>query len=505
VGNPARVSKLEEERLSEEHESLSEDTVEAQDASTLEWHRREIDPRDNEDTSPPVDERIETCCIWVAECYPPSHAAALVSGLERLGWDQWRPMVVYGDELIGWLEQERRHSYPGAWLNLGRIVRDGDRKRSMASDERIADLPEGVMYAYAYVRSLLPSLTVLTVQFVLDDRGAESLEETARDAFETRVEERDGVHYFANVGEQKREAAYEARAVLRSRCSNWFRDHLPGLFSSGEDETSFPRCEFVVFDKARPFERPSGGGRKDYLWPLGMGNLPDAYEGSTLPGVRLGLPSPIDKDQLALVLAAKREEMPTEEHFRPYGGKNRSGISLWLHQYAEGLMAVWTLNAMLRAYERRLAELRDGIGEIDVQDSQRAAQKVQRAQSRLVLLSTDLLPLTSEVVDLCEKEKSFLGLAPKFESLTEYPWGRLQFGAVYREDLLRRAARARELEGELRQVVMTVGSVVGAISQERSSRANLRLQSRLNFLTWALVFLTVVLVGIGIVTIWVAS
>jgi hypothetical protein len=499
MGRAARVvSKLEEERLSEERESLSEDTSGTQEASTLEWHRRELDPRDNEDTSPPADERIETCCIWVAECYPPSHAAALASGFKRLGWNEWRPMDVNGGDLVGWSEQQRTHPYSGAWINLGQIVREGDKKRSIVSDERIAELPEGVMHAYAYVRSLLPSLTVLTVQFVLDDHGAESLEEAARDTFETRVEERDGVRNFANVGNQKREAAHEARAELRIRCCDWFREHLPGLFSSGEGETSFPRCEFVVFDKARPFERLPGGGRKDYLWPLGMGGLPDVYEGSTLPGVRLGFPSPIDKDRLALVLAARRDEMPSDEYFRSYGGKYRSGMSLWLREDSEGLMAVWALNAMLRAYERRLAELRDSIGEIDVQDPQGAAEKVQRAQSRLVLLSTDLLPLTSEVIDLCEKEKYFMYLAPKFESLVEYRSGRLEFAAVYREDLLRRANRASELEVELRQVVMTIGSVVGAISQERSSR-------RLNYLTWALVLLTVVLVGIGLITIWVAS
>lgn len=484
--------------MSEDRESLSERTSGTQEASTLEWHRRELDPRDNEDTSPPADERIETCCIWVAECYPPSHSASLVSGLKRLGWDEWRPIDVYGGELVGWLEQQRTHPYSGAWINLGRIVREGDKKRSMVSKERIAGLPEGVMHAYAYMRSLLPSLTLLTVQFVLDDRGAESLEEAARDTFETRVEDRDGVRYFASVGEQKRQAAHEARAELRSRCCTWFREHLPGLFSSDEGESSFPRCEFMIFDKARPFERPPGGGRKDYLWPLGMGDLPDAYEGSTLSGLRLGLPSPSDKDRLALVLAAKRDEMPSDEYFRSYGGKNRSGMTLWLRQDAEGLMSVWALNAMLRVYERRLAELRDSIGEIDVQDTRVAAQKVQRAQSRLVLLSTDLLPLTSEVIDLCEKEEYFKYLAPRFESLVEYRSSRLEFAAVYREDLLRRAKRTRELEVELRQVVMTVGSVVGAISQERSSR-------RLNYLTWALVLLTVVLVGIGIATIWGAS
>jgi hypothetical protein len=82
---------------------------------------------------------------------------------------------------------------------------------------------------------------------------------------------------------------------------------------------------------------------------------------------------------------------------------------------------------------------------------------------------------------------------------------RLEFNEIYPDALSRRAARARELEGGLREVVMTVGSVVGAISQERSSRANLRLQGRLTVLTRVLVALTVVLVVIGIITVWVAA
>ena len=52
-------------------------------------------------------------------------------------------------------------------------------------------------------------------------------------------------------------------------------------------------------------------------------------------------------------------------------------------------------------------------------------------------------------------------------------------------------------------MVMTVGSVIGAISQERASQANLHLQGRLTFLTWVLVVLTAVLVVIGIATVWV--
>jgi hypothetical protein len=46
--------------LSDEQESLSERTLEEQLAADLEWHRREVDPRENEETTPPVHERIAT-------------------------------------------------------------------------------------------------------------------------------------------------------------------------------------------------------------------------------------------------------------------------------------------------------------------------------------------------------------------------------------------------------------------------------------------------------------
>jgi hypothetical protein len=489
--------------LSDEQESRSKRTFEEQIALDLERQHREVDPCENAETTPPDDEVIETCCVWVTECYPPSQVAVLVSGLKKLGWDKRRPIDIYGYEVIDWLERQREYPYAGASLNLGHIVREGEGNRFGGIDERFAQLPEGVDYAYAYIRNLLPSLTILTVQFVLDDHGAKSLEETARGTFATHVEERGGVRHFVSVVNQKAEAIQSERARLRASCCGWFREHVPGVFSEDEEEKTFPTCEFLTLDKARPFERPPNSRSNNYLRPLHMDNEADAWESLTITGTRLGLPSAFDEDQLALVLTAKRSELPSEEHFSPYGGKGRSGISNWLREEAEELMQMWTLNAMMRSYERRLTNLRDGAGEIDVRDPEGAAEKIQHAQSRLVRLSTDLLPLTSELSDLCEKEY-FPRLVPEFESLIEYsPYGRLKLGEVYRDDLSRRAARARELEGELRDMVMTGGSVIGAISQERASQANLHLQGRLTFLTWVLVVLTGVLVVIGIATVWV--
>jgi hypothetical protein len=190
--------------LSDEQEPRSNRTFEEQLAADLEWHRREVDPGENEETNPPADERIETCCIWVTECYPPSHAAALLSGLNELGWNKRRPIDPYGDEVTGWLERARGGPYSRAWLNLRHFVRKEEEKRFLGSDVRVAQLPEGVDYAYGYVRNLRPSLTILTMQFVLDEHGSKSLEDTVRGSFETRLEGRDGERYFASVANQKR-------------------------------------------------------------------------------------------------------------------------------------------------------------------------------------------------------------------------------------------------------------------------------------------------------------
>jgi len=489
--------------LSDDQRPRSELTREEQIASDLEWHRREVDPKENEETTPPDEESIETCCIWVTECYPPSQAAGLVSGLRKLGWDKRQPWDPYGYSAVGWLERERGNAYAGAWLNLGRVVREGQKRRFLGSDIRETVLPEGIDYADAYVQNLLPSLTVLTVQFVLDDRGARYVEETARTMFETRTEKVNDSYYFATVANQKKEATRETRAELRARCNGWVREHVPGLFSVQEQAAPFPTCELLIFDKAQPFERTSGG-REEYLWILDVEHEMDAWKGINLPTVRLSLPSWFDEDELALVLAANREEIASNEDLSPYGGKTRHGMAAWLYHSAGGLMSVWALHAVLRVYERRLASLRDSIGEIDIGNPEEASHRVQHSQSWLIGLSTDLLPLTSELADLCGKKDYFLRLVPEFESMIEYPWGKLNFVEIRREDLSRRSLRTRELEGELREVVMTVGAVVGAVSQERSSQANLRLQGRLTFLTWVLVALTIVLVVIGAATIWVS-
>ena len=65
--------------MSEEQQPRSEREFEERIAANLEWHRREATHATSEETSPPNDERIETCCIWVTECYPPEMAAGGVA------------------------------------------------------------------------------------------------------------------------------------------------------------------------------------------------------------------------------------------------------------------------------------------------------------------------------------------------------------------------------------------------------------------------------------------
>jgi hypothetical protein len=78
----------------------------------------------------------------------------------------------------------------------------------------------------------------------------------------------------------------------------------------------------------------------------------------------------------------------------------------------------------------------------------------------------------------------------------------LQFTEDLRQNILDRSKRLRALEEEVRQVLTISGTVASTISQERATSQNLRLQGEVALLTKVLVFLTVVLVAIGIITIW---
>lgn len=469
----------------------------------LEYYREKADPEKNRDTAPPDDERIEVHSVWVAECYAPSHTASLLSGIRKLGWDQESVTDFFEGGVTGWLEEGRGDPFGGSSLNLSIIERPGQ-KRFIGSDYRVAELPDGVDHARGYAFNVLSSLTIITIQFVLTDVAAKALEKPLRTPRRTFIEEKGNVTRYVTVVSQKQEAVRDAQVELRLSCAAWFKSNLPGLFSSDALGGDFPTCEFVTLQKAIPFERPPEGipPRDNYLWLLGLENASDVWDSLHLPGLKLRTPLyGFEKHPYALVLAGKEDDIVSDD-LGMYGGRNRSGYAGWLDLSVDGLLVVWALHALLRSYEQELARLRDRAGALDFADTANAAKSLQTIQTALVRLSSDLLPLSSELTAFCEDERPFKHYAYEFKPLMEYLRERgVRLIDELRHSLLLRSKRLGRFETEVRQVLMTSGSVASAISQERATQENFRLQKQVASLTTVLVWLTIALTALGVLTI----
>ena len=491
-------------------EQTTDEAPDGQFDETLKYHHEQADPEDNRNTTPPEDERIEIHSIWVAECYAPSHTDDLLSGIRGLGWDQEKITDFFTGGVTGWLEEGRKSPFGGSWLNLNIIERPGQ-KRFVGTDLKVAELPTEVDYAQGYAFNVLSSLTIITIQFILTDEAVSTLEKPLHTSVSTIVEQKGNVRQFMTVPNQKQEAVEKNRVELRRSCASWFKDNLPGLFSGDTLEGDFPTCEFITLQQARPFERPPDKMPHDsYLWLLGMDHDSDAWDNPDLAGLRLEVPfGGYQKHPYSLVLAGKKDEIGPDEDFSMYGGRNRSGYAGWLSSRVDSLLVIWTLHALLRAYEQRLAGLRDQAGALDLRRLTNMAEKLQSMQADLVQLSGDLLPLSSELTEFSETEERFVRYAEEFRPVMTFLRDRdLRLLESLRQSVLDRSKRVRGLEAEVRQVLMTIGTIASTISQERSASSqeratneNLRLQSQVERLTRVLVVLTIVLVAIGIATI----
>lgn len=229
----------------------------------------------------------------------------------------------------------------------------------------------------------------------------------------------------------------------------------------------------------------------------------DVWESPSLSGLRLQLPfGGYSKSPYTLVLAGKEDEIASDDDLQMYGGRDRLGYTGWLDMRIDGVLSVWSLHAILAAYEQRLAVLRDQAGSLDLREPADSAERLQPIQADLVRLSSDLLPMASELAKFSEMKGPVNRLAEEFNPVMPFLRERgLQLIEDLRQNILDRSRRLQALEAEVRQVLMTSGTVAGTISQERATRENLRLQGQVTWLTKVLVVLTIALTVLGILTI----
>lgn len=495
----------------------------------LRYQREEVDPEENRMTSPPEDERIEVRCIWLTEFYAPSHVPTLLSGLEKLGW-RGRGGI-REESLADLLRQERTRQFGRSAQIIGPVVRPDEERWSYLPERPETDLPDVVDYAFGSLYIVSSSLTALTMQFVLKGEAALSLDRVLRRTdFETRAVKRENGGQFGLDGSayQKGHVVREERCGLREECAYWFAQNLSGVFHGGASTVPFPSCELVTLERVRPFEPfPSEDLRHlmhNYLQLLDLENDYGVWESPSLPGVKLRIPAGTrgglaDEEEFALTLAANVPAMREAKDLDSRGNEDGAqddeesfGYTRELQLDIASLTLIWSLHALVSGYERQLSGIRDAAGAVDLGNLEKAARETRKLQTKLVEMDRDVIPVSAELKRLSESPEAFMWrYAAGFrradaeeraarrwarKSLRERLLAKVKGGGSsdqeerslldnMRQSLLGRAARMRDLEPEVRQVVNATASLIGSITQERATEANLSLQKEVRLLTRA--------------------
>lgn len=440
------------------------------------------DGEENAETRPPDAELVDLCCLWAAEFYTPSHVDRLLSGFADLGWSK-DDDTLPGPNPALWVRQLRETAFGSGWFSLGVICRTGE--KTFASIDRTAPLPPHVSYATGEIFSITSSTTCIVMGFALDEEYSRRMNQALRREHETYLERRRRGYRMHGPASQKKAALRVVRAHIRELATNWFRAHLPGLFSSGILDGEFPTCEFMTLRVGRPFPQPEERvEREEYLHLLDVGDDWDAWPCRDTPGLKFAWPVLRDEENRFHAIVAAREDDFAEENLRMYGGPGRSSYTAYVDRHLKGLLSRWALLAVLSGFERHLNAIRDSA--IFRVDHRRKPRILLETLGAHLSQSVDIAAVSAELANTTQQKGSFNEEAGDFTPAHSV-FGRTQDATAaeaLRKHVGERAAWLQIADRSVRDLLTQYGTALAAAE-------NIRLQHSVRWLTWILVFLTV--------------
>jgi hypothetical protein len=449
-----------------------------QEAVVLELHHGKFDEIDNQESSPPPDERVRLHCLWVIEFFPPSRRAALIEGLKDLGWD--KPEDLSAVSPVAWVQDIRKHFGVRGWLGLGPIARHGDPGYLMSI--RRAPLPDGVSLAFGSIHHLLPSVTAVVMQFMVDEKDTTTYEDTLRRVYATEVKRSQTGKSFQLLDppHRKRHAIQATRHALRHRCGQWFRERLPGAFSIHASDEEFPTCEFLTTTEAEPFTASLESGFESYARLLDIIGTFDVWECDRYPALRLAWRTFEPGQVRHLLLTANETRLREQEkdlHVKGSVGRSFIGRQLEVDTW----LVRWALVELVGLCANQIVTLRDRA--FEALSRKTTSRSLKQIQGELLRLRPDTLPIIHDL----ETMDGYGGLARgseyKFTPVDTKWGGTKELVAALSEDLARQATTMRQALADVTEN-LTVGTDI------LSSRANLKLQRWIVAMTVAILVLT---------------
>ena len=452
---------------------------------------RKRDSKENAESTPPEGESIRLVCLWAAELYSPSYTDDLIRSFRTLGWHRRRASV--SSNPIGWLEGLHRAHEGGSWMNLGRLVPSISAGSYIPGTAHEVPLPPHVDYAFAGIRSITSSLNCITVCFVFKDdstTGYSSIyDRTLRTVYRTEVIRTRRGWTYQTPRRQKHERIRQIRRDLSGEALNWFKKHLPGLFSSGILRGQMPTCEFITTQVAEPFlpREEWKPGWIGYLFPLGIDTTYRAWQYSTMPALKLQLfPYQEGDAQYHSILAAKEADMASDDADTP--GESQAISEIYtIDRIMDPWLSFWCIPLLLDEYIQSLREIRDFSILSRKASRLQSPMKTLNTFKRYIFQSVDV----SAVVGELTKASARL-FWPSYDGGAFEPCDRKWYGeTTLRDQILRmlheRANWIQTTDAKLCEQLAQYGSLIGAAQNVRTQRV--------------LVVLTVILVIFGVLTV----
>lgn len=330
---------------------------------SLEFQRKH-DAEDFERYRISPNEHVRTWCLWTVEFYTPDNIGKLRAALDRL-----KPAG---------MEYEERG--PGQWLrqNRGRTGNSMElyfvpKGRPGLGIGHYCPLPDFAEGAHGTIENATPSLTMLTMHFLLKDSERDCLEiELHRDHPSKITQKPKGVLSISGVSDEQRRVVEDKRLDWISQATSWHRENFPGLFSGNGELVS--SCVFDVVDGAEPL----GAERTNLLEALDLVRPYEVFENRTRDGQSLlKLSRGAGRERLGglRLLSINRERL---SEFEALGyGSDDDGRVAHLDAMFRRTYTWIALPRVLDFYERRAVQARDGAAAlVGSRNASRALERV---------------------------------------------------------------------------------------------------------------------------------
>ena len=441
---------------------------------------RKNDPTSNAETTPPEDEHVDLCCVWAVEFYTPSYVDKLVDNLSKLGWDQ--NDFPGRESPASWVQITRQHSEGGGWLDLGVIRSVGD-KRPWPRRDRTAPLPKNVRYAQGGLYSLTPSLTCIVVCFVFEDSYRSQIDDALRTCRQTITRPVSRGREILDPERQKTEEVRQLRQEYANLASGWFRENLPGAFSSGILGDELPTCELVTLHKAEPFPDPEGQEYTParYLRVLDLQSSPYAWKSKNTPGLKFSIELLGKNSEYHSVFAVRGTEIESARQLEAYGGL--PGLATHIDVTYRAMIGELAIRHLLEGYSKRLNELRDAVTARIRRPSRRRPLHTLQVLVDNVAFDVDIAAVATDLIASTEEPSRFYRDLARFEPC--YPRAfRGPLTETFPSVVNRHATRLKQAVQSLRDHLTQVGSLIAATEDVRTQ----------NRILWLTVFVAAVAV-----------